>query len=134
MSHVTMRCLECGSSRWDPEGYKCGRCGKAMGLREERCYINEETKKTLLAHAKELSKLGIELEEAEPLQKGFSETLAGVSLVLQIIESVHPGSLRNLVLFLRELAIPDEEILRLRLDEPERILTYCRREKEVEKP
>jgi len=105
-----------------------------MGLREEGCHITEETKKTLLDHAKELSKLGIGLEEAETLQKGFSETLAGVSLALRIIESVHPGSLRDLVLFLRELAIPDDEILRLRLDEPEQILTYCRREKDVEKP
>ena len=64
-----MRCLVCGSSKFDPEGYKCGRCGKAMGLRSEGCYINEKTKEKLLAHAGELSKFGIKLEEHQTLRK-----------------------------------------------------------------
>jgi hypothetical protein len=124
-----LRCLACGSSAWDPKGYGCGRCGKAMGEREEGCYVSEETKKKLLNCADELSKFGIELEEHATLQKGFSETVTGVSLVLQIVESLRPGTLRDVVLFLRELAIPDDEILGLRLDEPEQILTYCGLEK-----
>ena len=105
-----------------------------MGDREEGCYVNEETKKKLLSHATELSKFGIEIEERQTLRKSLGETLAGISLVLQIAESIHPNSLRDLVLFLRELAIPKEEILRLRLNEPEQILTYCREDKEMEKP
>jgi hypothetical protein len=105
-----------------------------MGLRDERCWVNEETKKTLLDHAKELSEFGIGLEESQTLQKSFGDALAVAGLVLQIAESIRPGGLRALVLFLRDLAIPEEEILRLRLDEPEQILTYCRREKEAEKP
>jgi hypothetical protein len=105
-----------------------------MGTREEACYVNEETKRTLQEHASALSKFGIELAEVNTLQKDFSGALAGVGLVLQIVESVHPGSTRALVFFLRDLAIPDEEILRLRLDEPEEVLTYCRQGKEVEKP
>ena len=131
---MSIRCLVCGSSQWDPEFYKCGRCGSAMGDREEGCYVNEETKKKLLSHATELSKFGIEIEERQTLRKSLGETLAGISLVLQIAESIHPNSLRDLVLFLRELAIPKEEILRLRLNEPEQILTYCREDKEMEKP
>lgn len=119
------RCLVCGSSQWDPQGDKCGKCGKALGPREEGCYVTEETKKKLLDNASELEKFGIRLEQYEPLQKGLGETLTVVSLALQIVEAIRPGTLRDLVLFLRELAIPDDEILRLRLDEPEQILTFC---------
>lgn len=134
MSVAPIRCLECGSSRWDPEWCKCGRCGKAMGLREEACYVDDKTKRILRDNASELSKYGIELVEVTPLQKSFGDALAGVSLALQITESLRPGSLRDLVFFLRELAIPDDEILRLRLDEPEQILEYCCRGKDAEKP
>jgi len=46
--------------------------------------------------------------------------------VLSIIEKMRPGSLRDCVIFLRDLLIPEAEVLRLRLDEPEQILTYYR--------
>jgi len=105
-----------------------------MGLREEACYVNEDTKRILRDHATELSKCGIELVEVDSLQKSFGDALAGITLALQITESLRPGSLRDLVVFLRELAIPDEEILRLRLGEPEQILEYCRRGEEAEEP
>jgi len=48
---------------------------------------------------------------------------------LRTVEAIRPGTLRDLVLFLREF-LPEDEILRLRLDEPELILTYYRMDKE----
>ena len=47
--------------------------------------------------------------------------MTAIGLALTVVESIHPGTLRSLVLFLRDLAIPEEQILRLRLDEPEKI-------------
>jgi len=42
-------------------------------------------------------------------------------------DSLHHGVLRELVLYLRDkLLLPEDEILGLRLDGPEEILTYCR--------
>jgi hypothetical protein len=102
-----------------------------MGLRGERCYITEETQKKLLDHANELSHFGIALEQVRPLQKDIRSTLEVVGLVLAVADSLRSdtGSLRRLVIFLRDLAIPEQEILRLRLDEPEKILTYIRMDK-----
>ncbi len=126
-----IRCLTCGSSQFDPEGYKCGKCGGAMGLRSERCYITEETQKKLLDNAEELSHFGITLERVRPLQKDAGTVMAAVGLVLAAADSLRSenGSLRRLVILLRDLAIPEQEILRLRLDEPEQILTYIRMDK-----
>jgi len=124
-----LRCLVCGSSELDPEGYKCARCGGAIGLRSEACYVMEKTKKKLLDHADELSEFGIEIEQHETLRKTVGETVLVVSLVLRTVEAIRPGTLRDLVLFLREF-LPEDEILRLRLDEPELILTYYRMDKE----
>jgi hypothetical protein len=124
-----IRCLVCGSSKLDPEGYKCGRCGAAIGLRQEQCYVSEETKKKLLDHADELSKFGINLEQSESVSKHWH--IGDIGTGLTIIEAIRPGTLGDLVLFLRKLAVPEEEILRLRLGEPEEILTYCRRDKET---
>ena len=42
-------------------------------------------------------------------------------MVIQVVETIRPGTFRELVLKLRDLAIPKEQILRLRLDEPENI-------------
>jgi hypothetical protein len=121
------RCLQCGSSQFDPEGYKCGKCGGAMGPRTEQCYISAETQKTLLAHADELLELGLKLEQYEPLRKGTGLEVAG--LAVAVVEAIRPGTLRELVLRLRALAVPEQEILKLRLDEPEQILTYTRMDK-----
>jgi hypothetical protein len=59
-----MRCLACGCSRLDPAGYKCAECGGAPGPRHEQCYVSEETKTTLLAHAKELRRYGNRLRHS----------------------------------------------------------------------
>ena len=126
-----IRCLICGCSRLDPEGYKCALCGGAPGLRTERCYISEDTKAKLLSHADELKKFGVTLEEHEILGKNADTIMGAVGLTLAVAESLHPGILKELVLFLRNKAIPEDEILRLRLDEPELILTYCRMDKQV---
>jgi hypothetical protein len=102
-----------------------------MGLRSERCYITDETRKKLLDNADELSHFGISLEQVRPLQKDAGATIAIIGLVLAAADSLRSdtGSLRRLVILLRDLAIPEEEILRLRLDEPEQILTYTRMDK-----
>lgn len=124
-----MRCLECGCSRLDSHGLSCARCGKALGLRSERCWITEDTKAKLLAHPEELETFGVTLIK-QPLLGKSSDSLAAIGLalsiaqtVLAVAESFNPGVLRRLVLFLRnDLHIPDDEILRLRLDEPEKVL------------
>lgn len=117
---LVMRCLACGCSRLDPKGYKCAECGGAPGPRHEQCYVSEETKAALLAHAEELKRYGIALEQYKPLGKS-ADYKGTIALALQIAESLQPGILRKLVGFLWDLAIPHEEILRLRLDEPENI-------------
>lgn len=85
-----IRCVMCGCSRLDAQGYKCTRCGDPPSFRTERCYITEDTKAKLTAHAEELKAFGVTLEED---------------------------------------AIPEDEVLRLRLDEPEQVLSYYRADK-----
>jgi hypothetical protein len=77
----------------------------------------------LLAHADELKASGVILEEQGTLGKSVDAGLAvGVTgLVIQVAEALSPGVFRKLVLLLRDIAIPDTEILRLRLDEPENV-------------
>jgi len=107
-----------------------------MGPRNERCYITEETQKRLIEHTEELSHFGITLEQIRPLQKNAGTTLATVGLVFAAADSLRSdtGSLRRLVILLRDLAIPEQEILRLRLSEPEEILTYTRMDKPDKEP
>lgn len=100
-----------------------------MGLRDEECYVGNETRKKLLAHETELSKFGIKLDQYERLRKNLGDVTGRVGLAVSVIEAIRPGTLRELVMFLRRLAVPDDDILRLRLDEPEQILTYCRMDK-----
>ena len=89
-------------------------------MRSEQCYITPDTKTVLLANAESLSAFGITLEEHRILQKSAG-CLEVFGLVLAVADSLDSGVLRKLVLFLWEITIPKEEILRLRLDEPERI-------------
>ena len=128
-----MRCLVCGSSHLDPQGYKCGRCGKAVGLRSEACYVNEETKNKLLDHADQLAKFGIKVEPYEPLHKGVgpADVIVVVGVVITFADSFHHGVLGDLFCYLRDdLLIPEEESLKLRLDEPEQILAYYRKKEQ----
>ncbi len=115
------RCIVCGCSRLDPNGIMCALCGGAPGVRSEQCYVTDETKAKLLAHAEDLKTFGLTLEEYRPIQKSAGDKIAYIALALQIAESLKPGALRSFILYLREIAIPKEEILRLRLDEPEHI-------------
>ncbi len=132
--HVQMiRCVKCGCSRLDSNGVKCALCGGPPGPRTERCYIAEDTKAKLLARAEELESLGVTLEESEILGKDAGTTLGAIGLVLQVAESLSPGILRRLIVYLRDIAISEQEILRLRLDEPEQVSKYYRGEKPPEK-
>jgi hypothetical protein len=132
-----LRCVNCGCSRWDAKGYKCVHCGGSPSVRSERCHINEDTKGKLLAHADHLKEFGITIEKGRGFEKiaGAGETVAAVALVIAVADSFShdDGVLRRLVVYLRNLAIPEEEILRLRLDEPEKILTYSRADKKPER-
>jgi hypothetical protein len=94
-------------------------------LRGNQVHVSSETKTKLLAHADELKRFGVTLEMSEPLEKisdqiGFT-TADLICLSLAVGDSLHHGILRSLILFLRDLAIPEEQIIRLRLDEPETI-------------
>jgi hypothetical protein len=82
-----LRCLECGCSRFDAQGMACAVCGKAHGPRWERCYITEETQRTLLAHAETLQLFGVTLTEGTSLRKDAGSTIGAIALVLQIAES-----------------------------------------------
>jgi hypothetical protein len=122
-----MRCIVCGSSQLDPEGYKCALCGGAPGIRAEQCYIAEDTKAKLLEHTEELRAFGITLEEYRPIQKSFGDKASEVGLAIQIVEALRPGTLREIILYLRKIKIRHDEILRLRLDEPEVISKTLKR-------
>lgn len=115
-----MRCIACGCSELDPEGYKCAQCGGAPGVRAEHCYVSEDTKAKLLAHTEELKKFGVIVEQQELIGKSV-DYVGGIALALQVVDSLKSGVLRQLVGYLRDLVIPQEEILRLRLAEPEEI-------------
>ncbi len=122
--HSMYRCLECGGSRMDDRGLlSCTLCGAACGPRTERCYIAGDTQAKLLAHGNELKDFGLTLEEHDVLNKDAKTTIAAIGLVIQIARELQPGGmLRKLIVYLREeLAIPRDEILRLRLTEPEEV-------------
>ena len=117
-----IRCVQCGCSRLDSQGMGCARCGGAPAVSWEQCYINDDTKSKLMAHAHELRTFGVTLEEPPPpLHKDAGTTMTAIGLVVSVSEALYPGGLRKLLLFLRDIAIPEEEILRLRLDEPENV-------------
>src|SRR5262245_8600030 len=122
---MSLRCLICGSSRLDPQAYKCDRCGGAIGLRSERCYISEASAKTLLEHADDLGRFGIKVERIETLEKSADRIIEITAIVLNVLhltEALRPGTLCELVVYLRDaLRLADTEVLRLRLDEPEQI-------------
>jgi len=113
-----LRCLECGCSRFDAQGVGCALCGKSHGPRWERCYITEDTRRVLLAHADALREFGVTLSQEKPLQKGV-DTLAVAGLALAVAESLRHGVLRDLIVSLHDWGIARNEILRLRLTEPE---------------
>ena len=117
------RCLKCGCSRTDASGFlSCILCGAACGLRSEQCYITDATKTKLLAHAEDLKDFGLTLEEHKSLNKDAKTTIAAIGLGIQIARELQPGGmLRKLILYLHELAISRDEILRLRLTEPEEV-------------
>jgi hypothetical protein len=116
------RCLECGCSRFDNEGVGCQLCGRAAGPRSEKCLITEDTKTKLLTHSEDLKDLGVTVAQSTPLEKDFGATVGVIALVIQVAEAWQPGSLRKVVLYLSEnLSLRRDEILRLRLCEPEDI-------------
>ena len=74
-----------------------------------------------MAHAKELKSLGATVLEYKPLRKSADTVVAAAALAIAIADSFDNGALRKLVVFLRDLSIPEEQIIRLRLDERKRL-------------
>lgn len=116
-----IRCVLCGCSRLDSQGVGCARCGGSPAVRWEEVHVDEQTKAKLLAHSNDLRRFGVTLRKYRPVKKDAGLVLASVALALQIADSLRSGVLHDLVLYLRNLDIPEEQIIRLRLDEPENI-------------
>jgi len=120
-----IRCVKCGCSRLDSRGMGCVLCGGSPSVRSEQVHVTDETKIKLLAHADGLKTYGVIVEEQRTFRK-VAGALEVFGIGLAVADSLNSGVLRKLVLFLRDLAIPEEEILRLRLDEPETISKVLR--------
>jgi hypothetical protein len=118
------RCLVCGSSEQEGGKWagalKCAKCGAAMGLRYEKCWVNRETITKLVAHRESLEKAGFKFSENESLGKSIHETLGDAANLMVIVQGL-TWAVPKLVRFLKAIGIPDNEILRLRLDEPKAI-------------
>src|SRR5438445_8298638 len=117
-----IRCVNCGSSRLDKQGMGCALCGGAPAVDWEQVYVSDETKKKLREHASELKTFGITVVEYQPLQKNAGTVMTAIGLGVAVAEAIRPGTLRQAILSLHQkLRIPKQEIIRLRLDEPENI-------------
>jgi hypothetical protein len=90
-----------------------------MGMRSERCWVSDETINKLLPHAKTLEKYGFQFTSDNRLEKNWAETAGGVAALMYIVDALRPGTLQEVVQFLKKTHIPYDEIIRLRLDEPE---------------
>jgi hypothetical protein len=100
----------------------CALCGTACGLRTEQCYITDDTMAKMMAHAETLKDFGLILEEQCSLQKDAKTTISSIALAIQIARELRTGGLlRDLIQYLHDLPISRDEILRLRLSEPEEV-------------
>ncbi len=99
----------------------CARCGGSPAVRWEEVHVDGQTKAKLLAHSDDLKRFGVTLKKYERVKKDAGSVLASVALALQVVDSLRSGVLHDLVLYLRSLDIPEEQIIRLRLDEPENV-------------
>lgn len=111
-----IRVVVCGCSRSDSDGFRCVLCGGSP----VQCDITEETKAKLLEHAEELKVFGVTLGEPRTHQKVVCG-LGAFGIALAIADSLDSGVLHKLIVHLRDIGIPKEQILRLRLDEPEQV-------------
>jgi len=103
-----------------------------IGSQMRTGYVTEATKKKLLEHADELSELGVRIEYGDVASLHYKWHFWNVQPAIDVIavaEWLHPGIVRKVVSFLRDLAIPDVEIQVLGLGKPEQILDYSRMDK-----
>ena len=80
--------------------------------------VSQATAELLLSSRGELAERGVSVEPYEELRKSFGGAIELAAAVVTLAES---GAARRFVEWLRERGVPREEILRLRLDEPENI-------------
>lgn len=99
-----------------------------MGLRSERCWVSDKTIIRLLPHAKTLEKFGFQFKSGERLEKRWADQVAGVAGAIYILEAVRPGTVQDIVRLLKNLRIPYDEIIRLRLDEPDVVKDFYERD------
>ncbi|MGA2980152.1 MAG: hypothetical protein ABSD76_11230 [Terriglobales bacterium] len=110
----------------------CILCGGSPSVRSEQVHVSDETKNKLLAHADKLKTYGVIVEEQRTFRK-VAGALEAFGVGLVVADSLNSGVLRKLVLYLRNLAIPEDQILRLRLDEPETISKLLNNNKATKK-
>ena len=115
-----IRCVMCGCSRLDSRGIGCALCGGSPAVRSEQVHVSDETKDKLLANAEELKSFGLMVEEQRTFRKVVGAVEA-IGIALAVADSLNSGVLHKLIRYLWRLRIPEEQILRLRLDEPEKI-------------
>jgi hypothetical protein len=123
-----VRCVKCGCSRWDSEGYKCALCDGSPALRGERVHVCLSTRANLVASEEDLRRFGVTLEKIELLKKPMRiDTSPEYGLVLDVFDDpMNPEVLQELVHYLCYLGVSEEDMLRLRLAEPEEVTALCR--------
>jgi len=119
-----IRCVNCGSSRLDSDYVVCILCGGSAGVRWEQCHVSREAKVHLLMSATELKAFGIGVE----LHRTFAKVMGGpkgFGVALDLADHLNKKILPEVISFLRGKGMHAQDILRLRLDEPEIVLAYC---------
>jgi len=106
-----------------------------IGSQMRTGYVTEATKKKLQEHTGELSELDVRINYGDVVSWHYTAhfwNLWNVQPAIDVIavaEWLHPGIVRKVVSFLRDLAIPDVEIQVLGLGKPTQILDYSRMDK-----
>jgi hypothetical protein len=101
-------------------------------VRGEHVRISFAAKASLLGDEENLKRFGVTLERVELFIKPAATPLQPPGLVLSLSnDPFDSDEIRELVDHLLFIGIPGEEMLRLRLGEPEEIAAHCNAEKTV---
>jgi hypothetical protein len=104
------------------KGSVCALCGGSPAGHHEQVHVSFETKANLLAGEQDLKRFGVTLETIVLLRKPESGPSPGEGLALAVSDDpFDQEELRELVEYLQFVGIPKDDILRLRLAEPEQI-------------
>jgi hypothetical protein len=107
-------------------------CGGSPAVRGEQVHVSFTAKANLLASEEELKRFGVTLERVKLFIKPVAAPPQPPGLVLTVShDPFHSHELRELVDHLRYIGISEEELLRLRLGEPEDITAHYRTDETV---